>query len=342
MEWATDRGLQLRIGLALVLVAALPVAFVYAFVFAFNTIGLDLLAWATDRTWNPLHVDLPLVMGGVAAGFVVQFLFGDRIALRSAGASRVDRDARPDLIARIERLARIAELPPPDVAVSDSPVPNAFTVGVRPSEATVVVTEGLLETLEEDELDAVIAHELAHVANRDVAVMSIAYVLPSVTYLVAIAAFTVLKGMFYVLGSANHVDDDGAKGLVVVIVVLGVSAITTLTISALFWLGSFTLFRTLSQYREFAADRGAAAITGEPAALVTALRNVDDGMSEVADRDLREIDGGLEALYVAPIDDYQFGGEDRDLISSDVFPATHPPTEERIERLRDVANGIEE
>lgn len=128
--------------------------------------------------------------------------------------------------------------------------------------------------------------------------------------------------------------------LVVAVVVLAVSTIITLAISALFWLGSFALFRTLSQYREFAANRGAAAITGRPAALATALRTVDDEMAEIPDGDLRAVDGGLEALYVAPIDEYQFGGEKRDLTSSDVFPATHPSTDERIERLRDLTEEL--
>jgi len=338
MERETDRGLTIRITLALVFVAVLPVAFVYAFVFAINAIGLDLLAWATGRPYNgEVHVELWLVVGAVAVGFAAQFFFGDSIALRSVDARRVEADDRPDLLARVDRLAQIADVERPRVAVSRSDVPNAFTIGARPSKATLVVTEGALEALEDDELDAVLAHELARVKNRDVAVMSLSYVLPSLTYLVAIAAFFVLQGIFHVLGSARHVDDDGAKGLAVAIVVLVVSAVVTMAISALFWLASFALFRTLSQYREYAADRGAAAITGEPAALASALRTVDDEMSELPDRDLRSVDGGLEALYVAPIDDYQFG-EERELISSDIFSSTHPSTEERIERLETMAS----
>ncbi len=172
--------------------------------------------------------------------------------------------------------------------------------------------------------------------NRDVAVMSLSYFLPSLTYLVAIAAFLVLKGLFRVVGSLHGVDDDEAKGLFVVLAVLTVSAVLTAAVSALFWLASFLVFRVLSRYREFAADRGAAAITGEPAALASALRTVDEGMESVPDEDLRSIDGGLEALYVAPVDDYQFG-EDRELLSSDLFPDTHPPTGERIDRLEAMA-----
>ena len=204
----------------------------------------------------------------------------------------------------------------------------------------MVVTTGLLDLLDAEERDAVLAHELAHVRNRDVSVMTMAYFLPSLAYLVAIGAYLVLVGVFKALSGFRHVDDDGAKGLVVVVVVLVVSAVSTMLVSAAFWVGSFLLFRLLSQYREFAADRGAAAITGSPAALASALRELDDGMGELPDSDLRDADGGVEALYVAPIDDYQFG-EDRELISSDLFPATHPPVEERIDRLRELAGEAE-
>jgi len=336
VEWEPDRGLAVRMGAALALVAVLPVAFVYAFVFAMNTVGVELLAWATDDPWNGRFYAHPLlVVAGVAVGFVAQFVLGDSVALRSVDARRVDREDYPDLVARVDRLAQVAGAPTPRVAVSRSAVPNAFAVGVRPSQATVVVTEGLLDALDDDELDAVLAHEIAHVRNRDVAVMSLSYFLPSLTYVVAIAAFYVLKGVFYVGGGLDDVDGDGAKGVVVAIAVLVVSALVTLAISALFWLASFLLFRVLSQYREHAADRGAAAITGDPAALASALRVVDDEMSDAPDRDLREIDGGLEALYIAPVDTYQFG-EDRELLSSDIFPATHPSTEERIDRLREM------
>jgi len=338
MEWESDRGLNLRMAIALVLVAVLPVAFIYAFVLAMNTVGVGLLEWATDRPWNGRFYVKPwLAVGAVAVGFAAQFSLGDRAALRAVDARRVDRDSHPDLLARVDRLAQVASVESPPVAVSRSSVPNAFAVGVRPANATVVVTEGLLDALDDDELDAVLAHELAHVKNRDVTVMSLSYFLPSLTYAVAIAAFFVLKGLLHVVGGFRHVDDDGAKGLVAAIVVITVSALITAAISVLFWLASFLLFRTLAQYREHAADRGAAAITGDPLALASALRTVEDGMSEMPDRDLREVDGGLEALYVAPIDDYQFGGADRDLISSDIFPATHPPTDERIERLQDLA-----
>ncbi|WP_318570797.1 M48 family metalloprotease [Salinigranum marinum] len=341
MQWERDDGLRLRVLGALVVVAVMPVAFVYTMVFLVNAVGFELLAWATDRPWNGrLVVPLWTVVPVVAGGFVVQYVFGERMALRAVGARRVSEKSEPALHATLSRLAAQADAPVPDLAVTESSVPNAFTVGRRPQEATLVVTRGLLDTLAEREREAVLAHELAHVKNRDVTVMTLAYFLPTLTYAVAIAAFFVLRGVFHTAGAFEDVDGDGAKGLVAIIVVLVVSAILTLAVSALFWAGSFLLFRLLSQYREYAADRGAAAITGDPLALSSALRTLDESMGDLPDADLREQDGGLEALYVAPIDTYQFGG-DRELLSSDIFPATHPPTRDRIDRLEELAASAE-
>ena len=341
LQWETDRGLQLRMALGLVLVVVLPVAFVYAFVFLMNTVGVALLTFATERPWRGrFYVEPWLVVGAVAVGFLVQYRFGEGSALRAVGARRVDADEYPEVHDALVRLSGTVGVETPDLAVARTDVPNAFAVGRRPGHATVVVTTGLLDLLDAEERDAVLAHELAHVRNRDVSVMTMAYFLPSLAYLVAIGAYLVLVGVFKALSGFRHVDDDGAKGLVVVVVVLVVSAVSTMLVSAAFWVGSFLLFRLLSQYREFAADRGAAAITGSPAALASALRELDDGMGELPDSDLRDADGGVEALYVAPIDDYQFG-EDRELISSDLFPATHPPVEERIDRLRELAGEAE-
>jgi heat shock protein HtpX len=335
VDWPRARGLTTRMGVALALVVALPFAFAWVALFTMNTVGVGLLAFATDRPWNgSFYIDPLVLVGMVAVGFGAQYLLAERNALATVDARKISPEEYPEVHAALTRLSRGADVPTPDLAVSRSDVPNAFTVGVDPTDATVVVTEGLLRTLDDRERDAVLAHELAHVRNRDVGVMSLAYFLPSLTYAVATLAYLVLAGLFRVLGSGFHaVDDDAAKGVAVAVVVLVVSAVCTLLVSAVFWVGSFLLFRVLSQYREFAADRGAAAITGDPGALASALRRLDDGMSAVPDDDLRSVDGGIEALYVAPIDTYQFGG-DRDLVSSDVFPATHPGVDERVERLR--------
>lgn len=340
MDWDISRGLQFRILLSLIVIVVLPFAFVYAMLYAVNTVGIELLELATGEPWNgTVHLDLWLVAVAVAVGFALQYSFGERMALSSIGARETDRDAHPTLVGHVERLAHQADMPVPTVAVSDSKVPNAFTIGRYPLGSTVVVTEGLLETVSDEELEAVIAHEIAHIRNRDVTAMTLVYFLPSLTYLIAVAAFTVLKGLFYFVGNVRHVDDDSAKGLAVVVIVLFVSSVVTMAISVLFWAGSYLLFRILSRYREYAADRGAVALTGKPAALATALEKIDDSMSNMPDDDLREQDGGLEALYVAPIDNYQFSDE-HDLLSSDIFPSTHPPTSERVDRLRDLTGEV--
>lgn len=270
-------------------------------------------------------------------GFLAQYLWGDRLALRAASAIHVTEQDRPDLIERVDRLAQIAGMPRPRVAISKRlQTPTAFAVGTRPATATILLTSSLLETLDDDELDAVIAHELAHVKNRDVAVMTVARFLPSVTYWLATTTYGLLTGMVYSLPrSRRYSGGNGGKGFFMTVLVSVVTAISTLAISVVFWLLSTTLYRVLAQYREFAADRGAAAITGDPGALASALRTLDDEMASLPDEDLREADGGSEALYVVPIDDHQFG-EEHELISSDILPATHPPTEERIERLREL------
>jgi heat shock protein HtpX len=339
VDWQTDRRLQARMLVAVVLVTLLPIGFVYTMVGLLNTVGLPMARWVTGDPWaGRFYVELWLVVVGILVGFVAQLLLGDDVALRAVGARRVSADERPELVGRVDRLARTAVLPAPTVAVATSEVPNAFAIGRRSSSATVVVTTALLDTLSDEELDAVLAHELAHIKNRDMAVMSLAYFLPSLTYVIAVFAFGLLRSIPGAFRGFHHSDGDGAKGLVMAVVVLVVSTVLTLAVSALFWAASFVLFRVLSRYREYAADRGAAAITGNPSALASALRTIDDEMKEAPDRDLREQDGGLEALYLVPIDDSQFG-EDRTLIASDVFPSTHPSTTDRVEHLRELESG---
>jgi len=341
MEWESDPSLRFRLVLTLAFILLLPFAFAYTFLFLLNTVGLELLELLTKEPWNGTFYLNPAVLTGVVvAGFVAQYVLGKHVALRSVGARTVGAEDYPEFHATVTRLASQLDLPAPDVAVSQTDVPNAFTVGRSPKSAIVVVTTGLLEQLDGEELNAVLAHELAHVKNKDVAVMTLAFFLPTLTYFVAIGAYLLLQGIFHAMGRTRHVDDDGAKGLAVIIFVLVVSALLTLAVSVAFWIGSFLFFRLLSQYREYAADRGAAALTGKPLALASALQKLDETMADLPDRDLREQDGGLEALYIAPIDTAQFGA-DRDLISRDLFPETHPPTAERIERLQDLAGELE-
>lgn len=341
MNWETDRSLQMRMALALLVVAALPVAFTLTMTTALNAVVVPLAESLTEVRLGTVSVDLRYVAGLTAVGLVVAYLAGGRAALRSVGARKVDREAAPDLYGRVERLARTAGMEPPAVAVVDSPVPNAFATGRSVDDATVAVTEGLRERLDGDELDAVLAHEVAHVRNRDVAVMSVAYLLPTVTYVVSSATYAALTTFLRGLSNVHTSDDDG-RALLVVVVLFVVTAVVTITVSAVFWVASTVLFRLLSQYREFAADRGAASITGDPAALASALERIDDEMQSLPDRDLRELDGGVEALYVSSLDLPVFDGDDEDaVLSQELFPESHPATRRRVERLRDLADDLE-
>jgi heat shock protein HtpX len=327
-----DPALRRRIVAASLLVVVLPFAFVYGFVFAINHVLLPLLeALDYGPYYGRVYVEPWLAVLVVGGGLAAQALFGPRTVLSSVGAREVDAEKYPELHAAVARLAQQADHPKPTVAVTRNRAPNAMAVAGPRTEA-IVVTTGLLETLSGAELDAVLAHELAHLANDDATVMTVAWLLPTVTYYVAMAAYYVLYGMYHLLGGDSDSDGEGAAKAVVVLVV---AAVVTLALSAMFWAASVLVHRVLSRYREYAADRGAAAITGNPAALASALRTLDETMPDVPDRDLRKLDGGAEALYAAPLEHRAFG--DAALVSTDVFPETHPATEKRIEKLQAMA-----
>jgi heat shock protein HtpX len=244
------------------------------------------------------------VIAGVL--FLVQYFSSDKIALQSMGAREVSADEAPQLHATIERLCIQADLPMPRVAIADTPMPNAFAVGRSPSTATVCATTGLLRLLNQGELEAVLAHELTHVQNRDVLVMTIA------SFFASIAAFIVQIGLFFGGGIGNDNDDNGPSFIVVVLV------------SGLVYVISFVLLHMLSRYREFAADRGSAIITGRPSALASALTKISGEMDQIPQRDLRSASGELAAFYIFP-------PKAKQTIAS-LF-STHPPLEARLEAL---------
>jgi heat shock protein HtpX len=236
--------------------------------------------------------------------FLVQYFTSDKIALASMGAHEVSPQEQPELHAIIERLCITANLPKPRVAVAETPMPNAFAVGRSPSTATVCATTGLLELLSPAELEAVMAHELTHVQNRDVMVMTIA------SFFASIASFIVQMGFWFGLGGND--DDDGPGFLVVILV------------SAVVYLVSFVLIQMLSRYREFAADRGSAIITGRPSSLSSALLTISGSMEQIPQRDLRVASGELAAFYIFPPKAKQS--------VANLF-STHPPLEARLEAL---------
>lgn len=243
------------------------------------------------------------VIAGVL--FLVQYFTSDKIALLSMGAQEVTPEQYPELHAAIERLCLQANLPKPRVAVAQTPMPNAFAVGRSPGTATVCATTGLLSLLSTSELEGVLAHELTHVQNRDVLLMTVA------SFFASIAAFIVQMGFWFGLGMDDR--DDNGPGFLVVILV-----------SAVVYLVSFVLIQTLSRYREFAADRGSAIITGRPSELAVALQKIAGTMDQIPQRDLRAASGELAAFYIFPPKAKQ--------TVTNLF-STHPPLEARLEAL---------
>ncbi len=242
------------------------------------------------------------VLAGVL--FAVQYFTSDKIALYSMGAREVSPEEAPALHATIERLCIQANLPKPRVAIADTPMPNAFAVGRSPTAATVCATTGLLDLLSPAELEGVLAHELTHVQNRDVLVMTIA------SFFASVASFIVQMGFWFGIGGD---DEDSGPGFIVVILV-----------SAVVYMVSFVLLQALSRYREFAADRGSAIITGRPSALSSALLKISGTMDQIPQRDLRAASSELAAFYIFPPKAKQ---------SLATLFSTHPPLEARLEAL---------
>jgi heat shock protein HtpX len=287
MEWKPDWGLRGRMVLTMFLLFALYVGF------------LGVLSFVT--------ADLLVIVAVMSVFLVGQFFFSDKLALYSMGAKEVSEDDYPQLHAMVSRLAQQADLPKPKIAVADSQVPNAFATGRSRKSSAVAVTTGIMRTLNEEELEGVLAHELAHIKNRDVMVMTIASFLSTI-------AFLVVRFGIYFGGGRNR------NGGVIVAILA----------SLVVWIISFFLIRALSRYREFAADRGGAVITGQPSALASALLKISGRMDEVPQEDLRDT-AEMNAFFIIPI---------RSGIVGRLF-STHPPTEKRVERLRQLEKELE-
>jgi heat shock protein HtpX len=246
-----------------------------------------------------------------AALFVLQLFTSDKIALYSMGAKEVGPNDGPyahKLHAMIERLCIQANLPKPRVAIAETRMPNAFAIGRSPKSATVCATLGIMDLLNDSELEAVLGHEITHVINRDVVVMTVA------SFFASIAAFITQWGFLFGGGfGGNRDNNNNNNGFFVVILV-----------SAAVYVISFLLLQALSRYREFAADRGSAILTGRPSALIMALRKIDSGMASIPTRDLRAAPGELAAFYIFPPKAKQ--------TVATLF-STHPSLEARIARL---------
>ena len=270
--------------------------------------AMTVLSLVLGRWW-------PLGVAAVIAFFVFQMVASGKVALKAVGAHEVSAEEEPELHAVVDRLCALADMPKPTIAISNSPVPNAFAAGRKRSGIVLCVTRGMLNRLDEQELEGVIAHELSHIAHGDAMVMTIA------SFIGVLAGLTARVGAQLMLYAGRM------RGLWQFLVV----AIAVTALSAATWMISVLLIRALSRYREFAADHAAAELTGNPAALSSALQKVSDRRSLIPSRDLRRATI-VNAVAFCPVNVSKQAGSQ--LLS------THPTVEARIERLERIAQHL--
>jgi heat shock protein HtpX len=285
--YGRDTQLTLRMGFTLFLLAML------------YTVFLAVL-------WKVTGSFVLLVL--VGAGLVLfQYFASDKLVLLSTGAREVSVQEEPELHRIIERLAQIVDLPKPRVAIMETNVPNAFATGRNPKHAVIAVTRGITRLLEPQELESVLAHEMSHIKNRDMMVLTYASLFASVaSFIVQIGMWTGFGG-----GFGGRDDRDGNNSAAVVFLV-----------SAIVWAVSFFLIRALSRYREYAADRGSVLITGAPSTMRSALLKVSGTMQRIPNSDLRTAQA-MNAFFIVP----QVKSTAIEIFS------THPSLEHRLARL---------
>src|SRR6266566_1317709 len=298
-SFGRDRGLTLRILATSGLLGLLYLAFALVLI---NLLNVGLAA-------------MLVIVLGLAA---VQYWTSDRLALAAAGAKIVSPEEAPEVHAIVERLCAMAGLPKPRIAIVDTDVPNAFATGRSPKHAAVAVTSGLLRRLDPPEIEAVLAHELSHIANRDVLIMTVASFFAMLAAL--LTRFGLYAGLFGGFGGGNR--DNNSNNTPVWLIVLAVSILT--------YVISFILIRTISRYREYAADRGSALMTGAPEYLMSALQKIASQITMIPDRDLREV-AGMNAFFIIPTSIKHRTAE--------LF-MDHPPLEKRLAALEKIAREM--
>jgi len=306
-RYAPDRGLQARMGLTMFLLGLVFVAFVVALVFilaAFKVGAGAIIFFAV------------LLGGGLTFG---SLFWSDKIALRASGAQEVTPEEAPKLHGIIDRLCALADMPKPRVAIAPADMPNAFATGRNSKNAVLVVTTGLMRRLDDQELEGVIAHEMSHVAHKDVVVMTIASFLGIVAGLLVRFAF--YGELFGGGGGRGNNNNNNGGALPILLIVMAVSVVV--------YAISFLLIRLLSRYRELAADRAGALLTGQPSALASALTKVSGAMSAIPTKDLRQAQA-LNAFYFAP------AFKANTMTLSTVF-STHPSLERRLQQLSEIS-----
>lgn len=299
-KFRPDRGLTARMVTTMGLLALVYAAFV---------VGLVLVG---------LNVWLVLL---IVVGFALfSYFASDRIAMFAMGAKEVSPQQAPELHALVDRLCALADMSKPRVGIADTDVPNAFATGHNEKSAVVCVTTGLMRRLDGPELEAVLAHELSHIAHRDVMVMTVA------GFLGIVAGFLTQAGLrFAVFAGATRGNNNNGPAPAVV-------ALLVVVVSAAAWALSFLLTRALSRYRELSADRAAAYLTGRPSVLGSALTKITGDMSRIPTRDLRQAEP-FNAFFFAP-------ASSRKGFSFSQLVATHPPVQQRLEQLSDISRQL--
>jgi heat shock protein HtpX len=288
--------------------------------------GLTLRMLATSALLGLLYVIFAAVLVsylnvGLAPMLVIvlgiaffQYYTSDKLALAASGAKVVTREQAPALHDMVERLCAMADLPKPKIAIMDTPVPNAFATGRSPKHAAVCVTTGLWNRLDPKEVEGVLAHELSHIANRDVLIMTVASFFAMLAAL--LTRFGLYAGLFGGGGRRNN------NGPPVWLIVVAVAAVT--------YVISFILIRMISRYREYAADRGSALITGAPEYLMSALQKISSQMTMIPNQDLRSAEG-MNAFFIIPARTKAY--------ASELF-MDHPPIEKRLAALAAIAREM--
>jgi heat shock protein HtpX len=302
-NFGRDRGLSLRM------------------LFTSGLLGLLYVIFAVVL-FSVLNVGLaPMLLIVVGLAFF-QYYTSDKLALAASGAKIVTPEEAPDLHAMVDRLCAMANLPKPRVAIVQSDVPNAFATGRNPKHAAVAVTSGLWVRLEPQEIEAVLGHELSHIANRDVLVMTVASFFAMLAAM--LTRFGLYAGMFGGFGGGyggNRSSNNNNQVPVWLIVFL---------VSVIVYAISFILIRTISRYREYAADRGSAIITGAPENLMSALQKISGNIAQIPQRDLREVQG-MNAFFIIPTNWKTNMSE---------WMMDHPPLEKRLAALSEIAREM--
>ncbi|HEY6583935.1 MAG TPA: zinc metalloprotease HtpX [Gaiellaceae bacterium] len=292
--YGRDFGLSARMVTTLFLLGALYVAFFVVLLNIFN-VGIGFVI---------------LIIGGLA---FLQYFTSDKIALAASRAKVVSREEAPELHDMVERLCAMADLPKPRIAVIPTDVPNAFATGRSPKHSVVAVTEGLWYRLDKPEIEGVLAHELSHIGNRDVAIMTIS------SFFAMVAALLMRMGLWGGMFGGDRNRDGGAP---VWLIMFLVSMVT--------YVISYVLILMISRYREYAADRGSAIITGAPENLMSALQRIASNITQIPQRDLREVQG-MNAFFIVPTNVKK--------ATAELF-MTHPPLEKRLARLAEISREM--